>query len=222
MPENLFPSTITGFTEYIKIAYNKAEANLRAYNINPDKLSVVAPLFDAYIQAEDVAANPDTATTGARRTRDDARKVLEPAWRKFLNENIRYNSEVPVADLEVFGIKERDTVRTPVGIPDVAPVISIKQVGARRLEVETLDSVTGKKKKPKYATGSYIYVAVTEVGQTPLHENEYHKQEFSSNCHHVLTFPLEQLAKQANIYARYSNAHGKEGPEGPVDVVIIG
>jgi hypothetical protein len=222
MPEKIFPRTITGFTEHIKIAYNKAEANQEAYHIDPDNLSVITPLFEAYIQAEKIAANPDTATTGARRTRDKAREVLESAWRKFLNENIRYNSKVPVADLNIFGIKERDTVRTPVGIPDTVPVISVKQVGARRLEVETLDGVTGKKKKPKYATGSYIYVAVTEVGQTPLHENEYHKQEFSSNCHHLLTFPLEQLAKQANIYARYSNVHGKEGPEGPVDVVIIG
>ncbi|KAA6302059.1 MAG: hypothetical protein EZS26_001660 [Candidatus Ordinivivax streblomastigis] len=221
MPENLFPTTIAGFTEYIKIAYNKAETNLTTYGINPDKLTVITPFYTAYVQAEEVAANPDTATTGARRTRDDARKALEPAWRKFLNENIRYNSEVPVADLEVFGIKERDTVRTPVGIPDIAPVISVKSVGARRLEVEVLNSETGKKKKPKYATGSYIYVAVTEVGQTPQHESEYRKQDFSSNCHHVLEFPLEQLAKQANIYARYANSHGKEGPEGAADEVII-
>jgi hypothetical protein len=46
-------------------------ANLEAYNINPDKLSVVTPFFNAYIEAEDVAADPGTATAGARRTRDD-------------------------------------------------------------------------------------------------------------------------------------------------------
>jgi hypothetical protein len=222
MADNLFPTTIAGFTEYIKIAYTKALANEKAYGIPPEKLEVITPLYNTYLQAESVAADPETATKGARRTRDDARKALEPAWRKFLNENIRYNSAVPAADLEVFRIRERDTVKTAAGIPDAIPTVSVKIVGARRLEVEVLDSETGKKKKPRYATGSYIYVAVTEPGQMPQHENEYRKQDFSSNCHHVVEFPLEQLAKQANIYARYSNPHGKEGPEGPVEAVIIG
>lgn len=221
MPENLFPTTIAGFTEYIKIAYAKAQSSLPTYGVSPDKLAVITPLYNAYIEAEAVAANPDTATKGARRTRDDARDALEPAWRKFLNESIRYNSAVPTADLEVFGIKERDTTRTPAGIPDKIPVVFAKPVGARRLEVEALDSETGKKKKSQYATGSYIYVAVTEVGQEPQHEDQYRKLDFSSTCHHVVEFPIEQLAKQANIYARYSNAHGKEGPKGPVETVII-
>jgi hypothetical protein len=221
MAENLFPRTITGFTEYMKVAYAKAQNSLPQYGVSPDKLNVIAPLYDAYIQAEAVAANPETATVGTRRTRDDARKALEPAWRKFINECIRYNSLVPPADLEVFGVKERDTTRTPAGIPDKVPVVFAKPVGARRLEVEVLNSETGKKKKPQYATGSYIYLAVTEVSVEPQHESEYRKLDFSSTCHHVVEFPIEQLAKQANIYARYANSHGKEGPSGPAEAVII-
>jgi hypothetical protein len=221
MPENLFPTTIAGFTEYIKIAYAKAQANLPKYGIPNGKLEVITPLYNNFVQAEAVAANPETATTGARRARDEAKKVLETAWRKFLNESIRYNTSVPAADLDVFHIKERDTTRTPASAPDKIPVVSAKTVGARRMEVEVLDSETGKKKKPLHATGSYLYVAVTEVGQEPKHESEYRKLDFSSNCHHVVEFPLEQLAKQANIYARYANQHGKEGPESAVEAVII-
>jgi hypothetical protein len=222
MPEKILPRSITGFTEYIKIAFNKAQANVEYYHISPEKMWVISPLIDAYVQAEAVAANPDTATAGARRARNAARRALEPAWRIFLNECIRYNSAVPTADLEVFGIKKRDSVRTQVGVPDIVPVIAAKTVGVRRMEVDVLNSETGKKKKPKFAAGSYIYLAVTEPGQTPQNESEYRKLDFSSHCHHVLEFPLEQLAKQANIYARYSNIHGKEGPEGAAEVAIIG
>ncbi|MDR2116935.1 MAG: hypothetical protein LBP87_11210, partial [Planctomycetaceae bacterium] len=96
MSNHIFPRTITGFTEYIKIAYAKAQNNLPQYGISPDKLMAITPLYNTYVQTEEIAANPDTATTGARNARNDARKVLEPAWRKFLNENIRYNSAVPV------------------------------------------------------------------------------------------------------------------------------
>jgi hypothetical protein len=221
MPENLFPTTITGFTEYMKVAYAKAQNSLPQYGISPDKLNVITPLYNDYMHAEAVTANPETATVGARRARNDVRKMLEPAWRKFINECIRYNSLVPIADLEVFGVKKRDTTRTPAGIPDKIPVVFAKSVGARRLEVKVLNSETGKKKKPQYATGSYIYLAVTEVGVKPQHESEYHKLDFSSTCHHVVEFPNEQLAKQANIYARYANSHGKEGPSGPVETTII-
>jgi hypothetical protein len=221
MSESVFPRTITGFTEYIKIAYVKAQLNLSLYNINPEKLTPITPLYNNYIEAEAIAANPDTATTGARRTRNNARKALETAWRRFLNENIRYNSDISASDLEVFGIKERDTTRTPAGIPEVAPALSVRQAGVRRYEIDVLDSVTGKKKKPLHATGSYLYLAVTEVGYTPLHASEYHMKDFSSNCRHVIEFPMEQLARQARIYARYINAHGKEGPEGMAEAFII-
>ena len=221
MPERIFPRTIAGFTQYIKIAYNKALSSLSQYGINPDKLTVVTPLYEDYIQAEEIAANPESATKGARRARDDARKALEPVWRHFLNENIRFNSAVPAIDLEVFGIKGRDVMRTPTGVPDVAPTLSIRQAGVRRYEIETFDSVTGKKRKPLHAAGSYLYLAVTEVGHYPQHESEYRKLDFSSNCRHVIEFPLDQLAKQAHIYGRYTNAHGKQGPEGLSEAVII-
>jgi hypothetical protein len=222
MPENLFPTTIAGFTEYIKIVYAKAQNNLSKYGVSSDKLTPVTPLYNAYIQAEAVAANPETATTGARRTRDEAGDALKKEWRRFLNENIRYNSAVPAADLEVFGIRKRDTTRTPARVPDRVPALSIRQAGTRRYEIEVLDSETGKKKRPPYATGSYIYLAVTEPGEEPKHESEYRKLDFSSKCRHVIEFTLEQLAKQASIYARYSNAHGKEGPESITEAVIIG
>jgi hypothetical protein len=220
MADQLLPTTITEFTEYMKIAYGKAQNSLQIYNIDPNKLAVITPLYNAYIDAEAIAANPMTATAGARETRNKARKVLGPAWRKFINENIRYNSAVPIVDLKVFRVKERDTTGTPVGIPDTVPAVTFKSVGTRRLEIEVLNSETGKKKKPLYAAGSFIFLAVTEIGQTPQN-GDYHKLDFSSNCHHVIEFPREQLGKQANIYARYANPHGKEGPESPVITVII-
>jgi hypothetical protein len=222
MANSLFPNTITGFTEYIKIAYVKVQNNLSVYGINPVKFDAITPIYNIYIEKEAIAANPDTATKGARRARDEARKVLEHNWRMFINENIRYNSSVPAQDLNVFGVKKRDTTLSKAGIPDVVPTLSVMKVGARRYELEVFDSITGKRRKPRYATGSYIYLAVTEPGKTPEHDSEYHNMGFSSNCHHLLEFPIEQQLKQANIYARYSNPHGKEGPKGLTEAIIIG
>jgi hypothetical protein len=221
MGKNFIPTSIAKFTEYIKIAFKKAQDNLPIYGITPDKLEAVRPAYDRYIAAEAVAANLDTATAGARRERDDAKHALDPLWRGFLNANIRYNERVPAADLEVFGIKRPDDVRTPAGVPDAIGLVSLKRVGAFRFEGHVLDSATGKPKNPLHATGSYLYVAITDIDKEPEHEDEFHKRDFASNNKHVLEFHMEQKGKQAHVYARYSNQHGKEGPEGPTEVVVI-
>jgi hypothetical protein len=221
MGRNFIPAGIAKFTEYIKIAFLKAEVNFMNYGLGPDKLEAVRPAYDRYIAAEEVAANPDTATAGARRERDDAKNALDPLWRGFLNSSIRYNDLVPAADLEVFGIKRPDDVRTPAGIPDAIGLVSLKRVGAFRFEGHVLDSTTGKLKNPLHATGSYLYVAITDMDKEPEHEDEFHKRDFASNNKHVLEFHMEQKGKQAHVYARYSNSHGKEGPEGPTEVVVI-
>jgi hypothetical protein len=222
MADTLFPRTIAGFTEYIKIAYAKAQNSLSIYGINQEKFAPIIPLYNRYVEKEAIAANPETATTGARHARDETRRMLERAWRSFINESIRYNSSVPTEDLEIFGVKKRDTTLTKVGIPDAVPSLSVKQIGVRRYELAVFDSATGKKKKPKYAAGSYIYRAVTEPGKPPEHDSEYYRMNFSSNCHHILEFPIEQLAKQANICACYSNSHGEEGPKCSTEAFIIG
>jgi hypothetical protein len=221
MGKNFIPRNIAKFTEYIKIAYAKILANLIVYGIAPEELAPVTVAYNRYIVAEALTANPDTATIGNRRERNVARKELESLWRELLNANIRYNKLVPVADLEVFGINPRDGVRTPAGIPDTIGLVSLKHVGAFRFEAHVLDSATGKLKNPANATGSYLYVAVTDVDKEPEHADDFRKRDFSSNNKHVIEFSMEQKAKQAHVYARYSNRHGKEGPEGPVEAIII-
>jgi hypothetical protein len=221
MTSNFIPSGIAEFTEYIEDSAAKLETSKEIYEITPEEVAAIVKLVLAYTRAAGVAGNPATATTGARRARDEARAVLEPAWREFLNEHIRYNSKVPVADLEVFRIKRRDTERTPEGVPDAVPTMTTTRVGTGRYEVEVLDGKTGKKKRPAHAAGSVIYMALTAAGEIP-HAAGYRKMDFSSNCHHVLEFSLDDLGKQASFYARYVNAHGKEGPMGAVETVVIG
>jgi hypothetical protein len=36
-----------------------------------------------------------------------------------------------------------------------------------------------------------------------------------------MEFDMTQIGKLAHVYARYSNRHGKEGPEGPTEVIVI-
>jgi hypothetical protein len=221
LKKTVIPKGIAQFTEYMTNAYNKLLQNASQYGISPDKIAPITDAYHTYIAAEALASNPDTATSANRHARDTAHRTLETLWREFLNENIRYNAQVSETDLEVFGIFKGDGTRTPAGIPDALGLLSIKQVGALRYEVLVLDSATGKAKNPLYATGSYLYVAVTDLGKEPDYVDGFHKRDFSSNHHHVLEFRHDQFGKEAHIYARYSNAHGKEGPVGAIEKIVI-
>ena len=222
MSKDFIPRKIAEFTEYIGNAYRKAQANITTiYGLPPTALDSVTPAYNRYIAAEAVASNPDTATAGTRRERDTARADLEAKWRTFINAGIRYNELVPVADLEVFGIKAHDDVRTTVGTPTATGLVSVRRTGAFRFEVRVLDAATGKPKHPEHASGSYLYLAVTDIDHTPEHAGEFHKLDFSSTSHHTVTFRMEQIGKMAHIYACYSNVHGKEGPAGPTESFVV-
>jgi hypothetical protein len=221
MSKGSIPQTIAGFTEYIKNAYQKAYANWSAYGIAGAKLAVITPLYEDYLAKEALAANPDTATKGNREARDEAHNVLEKAWRQFLNESIRFNTAVSTADKAVFGITPHDGIRTPQQAPKDTGIVTVKRIGAFEYEVIVIDEKTAKRKLPEHATGSYIYLTISEPGVLPENIDAYRKMEFSSNARHELRFSPSELGKQANIYVRYSNPHGQEGPVGPIETFLI-
>jgi hypothetical protein len=194
---------------------------LGAYGISPAKFAVITTLYNDYIAKETLAANPDTATKGNREARDEARDALEKAWRQFLNESIRFNTAVSTADKAVFGISPRDGIRTPPQAPTATGIVNVKRLGAFEFEAIVIDEKNSKRKLPEHATGSYIYLEISEPGILPEDISTYRKLDFSSNAHHVLHFSPSELGKQANVYVRYSNQHGKEGPVGPVETFFI-
>jgi hypothetical protein len=221
MSKESIPKTITGFKEYIEIAYQKASVNLSTYGISPEKFAVITVLYNDYVAKYALAANPDTATKGNREARDEAQEALEKAWRQFLNESVRFNTAVSTADKEVFGISPRDGIRTPSQAPTDTGIVNVKRLGAFEYEATVIDEKTSKRKLPAHATGSYIYLSVSEPGILPEDIDAYRKLDFSSNARHKLQFSPSELGKQANVYVRYSNRHGKEGPAGPVETFFI-
>ncbi|MDR1676118.1 MAG: hypothetical protein LBR86_06605 [Tannerella sp.] len=221
MKKDAIPRTIRAFTEYMKIAYQKVVQNMANWGISQAKLGVITPLYNDYIAKEALAADPDTATRGNREARDEARDVLEKEWRHFLNENIRYNTAISTADLAVFGITPRDGIRTPASVPTDTGIVSIKRLGAFLYEATVIDEENKKRKLPLHATGSYLYLAISETGITPESVEAYKKLDFSSNARHIIQFNSSDLGKQANVYVRYSNEHGKEGPVGPIESFFI-
>ncbi|MDR1223081.1 MAG: hypothetical protein LBL07_09445 [Tannerella sp.] len=221
MAKNFIPRVTAEFTAYIKISYQKALANLTAYGIPAAKFAVITLLYGDYMAKEALAANPETATKGNLDAHNEARDKLEKAWRQFLNECIRFNTSIGTADRAVFGISPRDGIRTPAQTPTATGSVTVKRLGTFEYEITVIDEKTSKRKLPEYAAGSYLYLSISEPGILPEAIDAYRKLDFSSGVRHKLRFSSSELARQANIYVRYANRHGKEGPAGPVETFLI-
>ncbi|MDR1330631.1 MAG: hypothetical protein LBK07_00830 [Tannerella sp.] len=215
------PSTMKEFRDYIDVAYAKAEASAASYGIQPSRVNAIGPYYKDYTEKDDLANNPATATKANRTARNVASSELKTVWRQFLNECIRYNPLVGTADKEIFGITPRDGIRTPVQAPKEKGNVSAERLGMLEYEITVTDSKTTKRKLPEYATGSYIYLAVSDPGTEPEFPNAYRKQDFSSTARHRMIFTAADRMRQANVYARYANHHGQEGPAGSIETFII-
>jgi hypothetical protein len=79
-----------------------------------------------------------------------------------MDECIWFNTSVSIADKEVFGISPRDDIRTPVRTPTATGNVDAKRRGAFEYEAIVIDEATSKRKLPAYATGSYIYLPISE------------------------------------------------------------
>ena len=217
----VIPVTISGFTEFIKIAYDTAEEHLSDYGIDPVEFAKVTPLFNEFTSLEALCANAATATKANRDARNQARQTLTVQWRNFLNKEIRLNDVMSVAEKEVFGIVPRDDTRTSPSTPKETGKVTATRTGAFHYDLVVEETVTGKKKRPADSTGSNLYVAISDVNDPAPHRSTFRYEGFSSNCHHTVIFAEDDLAKRAWAYARYSNQHGQEGPEGPLTSFVI-
>jgi hypothetical protein len=217
---NDIPQGHAAFTEYMEYCYPKVEINLSAYGIDPAKFTPLTNDYNAFLAAEKTAVNPETATSPAIHERNRLQKKLEGTWRTFRNENLRYNTLVSDEDKESFGIKISDGTRHSAGVPtDTGTATPIRR-GTCEFEIQVREEKTGKLKNPAHASGSNLYLAVGAIGESPAF-SDYHRVSFESDNTHELFLRHEDVGKQANIFARYSNPHGKEGPEGPVNTFVI-
>jgi hypothetical protein len=126
-----------------------------------------------------------------------------------------------VADREVFGIKPRDYKRTPAPTPTDTGRVDLRRTGMLQYDAIVIDDLRSKRKLPPHAKGNYLYLAISEVGTVPEDREAYRNVSYSSSTRHELHFASTHLGKQANLYVRYSNRAGKQGPAGPIASFFI-
>jgi hypothetical protein len=111
--KTIIPKSITGFTEYICIAYDAAWKNMSAFEIDAAEFAEI----DSFIRAEALCAYRGMATAGYRVAREAAWKALEKQWRIFLNGEICINEAISTANRLTFGLLPHGGIRTRASLP---------------------------------------------------------------------------------------------------------
>jgi hypothetical protein len=183
--------------------YNHSSLNAATWNIFPDELSDWQVEFTAFKAAVTVLEDPANRVHGNYVARDDAKSALLKKVRPFIQGRLEHNSKVTAADLAFMGLPVHDSKPTPHPAPSEEPLITVKVIGERQVEVRI-------ERKPSDAYGIKTVYSVTD--QPPEDQEDLGHSVFSRKRANVLTFREAERGKPLYIAARYENAKGEGGP----------
>lgn len=180
------PASHDGFFVWQNDFYNGVSEKMSSFKINADKLKPLTEAQIDYLQAFARASNPDGANSADRVERNEREAAYKTAIRQFVNECIRFNSDVSDSEKKSLGLTVRDTKRTPVPLPETHPVIEIDFSETRVHKLRIKDEFSDKYGKPYGVRECEVWVKVG--GEMPRMDSEMTLAGSSSNGKLRLTY----------------------------------
>jgi hypothetical protein len=172
--------------------------------------------YDAWRAAYEVTIGPHTKVDTA--AKNDATKAAVKVIRPFVNQYLRF-PPVTDEDRTAVGIPNHDTIRTPIGRPETAPVFSIVIKGIRRVTLPFHDEGSERRAIPYGMSGA---VVSWKVSDAPVTNPELlDRAELATRSPHVLHFTEEDRGKTVSIAMRWQTKSGACGDFGEAESAII-
>lgn len=196
----------------------KLEADPGAFMVDPPTIADLRMLVDAFQAAYDAAGVLNRLAVDPGSYTQPQRAALQAARNNFMGEasqvsfQIHANSAVSDADKLDAGVAPRNFDRQPIPAPSSQPLIDVQdaQSGVHQLvytDINTPDS----KAKPFGVTQILLYVAITEIGESPTFNDAHFYGAFTKNPI-VVGFDQADNGKKATYFARWMNKKGNMGP----------
>jgi hypothetical protein len=192
---------------------------------NATRLGIPALEFaalDAYLAnwdedyAKATAANHTAAEIAQK---NETRHVLETGLRAFVNQFIRYNIAVTVADRVSMGLTVPDTTQTPEAAPTIHVGFSLNIHAVYELELRFWVLETGKHAVPKNMNGVVVY---WQVSDTPVTDQaDLASSRLLTRHIEVLPFLPAERGKTVYIACRWENNTGKRGDWSPIQSFVV-
>ncbi len=199
--------------------YSRANEKLSSFKIDPEKFKPVTAAKSKYEQAFNRASNPEGANSSDRVERDERETEYKTVIRQFVNENIRFNSNVSDYDRTYLGLTVADGSQTPAPVPATHPVLKIDISQPQQHTILIQDEASSSKAKPAGVMQCEIWFKVSQEVPT---EDEMAYAGSSSKATFVVKYKDTQSGLRAYYKARWVNTRGEQGPWGAMVSAVIG
>ncbi len=217
--KDYIPRTQSQFFVWQDDFYNRVNEKLNSFKIDAAKLKDVTAAKSKYEQAFERASNAESANRADRVERNVRETAYRTEIRKFVNENIRYNSAVSDYDRQYLGLTVADTIPTPVTIPTTHPVIEVDFSETRVHTLHLKDEGKSGKSKPAGVRNAEVWAKVG--GEPPVDDSEMMLCGTTSDGKLRLTYPAGQVGMRVYYQSRWINTRSQAGAFGSVVSAVI-
>jgi hypothetical protein len=185
---------------------------------------VTAQLFPAQ-QAFAVAFaawnNPSTRTPVITAELKTAESRFIALYRQLYTGYLKGNPAITDADMIAMGLPPHNTVDrpTPSPVPASYPLIDIRPLGVRTVQIAFHDSGTLKKARPRGVAGAVIRWEILPA--PPASVAELTRSVFDTKTPCTLTFDEDRRGQTVYIVAAWQNTRGETGPWSEIVNAII-
>ena len=201
------------------IFYNRVMEKQGSFKIDEAKYKPLTAAKSKYDLSFGRANNVDSANRADRVELKVRTAEYKAEIRKFINENIRFNSNVSEYDRQYLGLTIADTTPTPVTVPLTHPVIEIDFSETRVHILHLKDESKSGKSKPAGVRNAEVFAKVG--GEPPVDDSELLLAGTPSDGKLRLTYAAGQVGLRVYYQARWVNTRSQAGEFGSVVSAVI-
>ncbi len=200
--------------------FNRSNEKLNSFKIDPEEFKEVIARKSKFELAYLRASNADGANRADRVERDERESEYKAAIRAFVNEHIRFNSNVSDYDRKYLGLTVADTTPTPSSVPATHPVLTVDFSEPQKHIIHIQDSASSSKTKP--AGVMHCEIWSKQGGEMPVSDSELSFVGSSTKSTFVLTYDASLSGTRVYYKARWVSTRSQQGSFGIVTVAVIG
>ncbi|MDR1698949.1 MAG: hypothetical protein LBR75_03910 [Prevotellaceae bacterium] len=206
---NYIPTAHDKFSVWQNVFYNRVTEKLSSFKIEESKLKDLTAAKSKYELAFQRASNPDSANRADRVERDEREADYKTAIRAFVNENIRYNSNISDYDRQYLGLTIADHTPTPAAVPHTHPVLRIDFSEPQQHTIHIRDEKLDSKQKPEGVKECEIWYKI--ASEQPTHDSELHYAGSATKSTFSIDFGAEEQGNKVWYKGRWVNTRGQHG-----------
>jgi hypothetical protein len=198
--------------------YLCALAHFSGWSVPSPQLTLETPL-DGFETAFANFADPNYGKVDMERKKD-TRKVVERAFRVYVQAYLVQNPAVSDEDRVAMGIPVYKTTKSKRPLPETVPELEVDTGTPRRHKVHYRDKGSGRRGKPEGVAGIEIRWAILD--HYPAHINELTNSSFDTASPWVNEFDESNRGKKVYYCGRWEvPVEGGKGPFGEIVEAIV-